>query len=59
MSVVHFQCGGVSTPSVQFLDRSGQAAFKVFLNFGGKPTAERRPAENTLQGCECWTCARV
>ncbi|HKI32369.1 MAG TPA: ChuX/HutX family heme-like substrate-binding protein [Gemmataceae bacterium] len=32
----------VSTLSVQFFDRAGQAAFKVFLNFGGKPTAERR-----------------
>ena len=32
---------GVTTLSVQFFDRDGHAAFKVFLNFGGKPTAER------------------
>jgi putative hemin transport protein len=32
----------VTTLSVQFFDRDGAAAFKVFLNFGGKPTAERR-----------------
>lgn len=32
----------VSTLSVQFFDRGGHAAFKVFLNFGGKPTAQRR-----------------
>lgn len=29
---------GVSTLSIQFFDRTGQAAFKVFLNFGGKPS---------------------
>jgi putative hemin transport protein len=32
----------VTTLSVQFFDRDGVAAFKVFLNFGGKSTAERR-----------------
>jgi putative heme utilization carrier protein HutX len=32
---------GVATLSFQFFDPAGQAAFKVFLNFGGKPTAER------------------
>jgi putative hemin transport protein len=32
----------VTTLSVQFFDRDGHAAFKVFLNFGGKPTPERR-----------------
>ena len=32
----------VTTLSVQFFDRAGQSAFKVFLNFGGKPTAQRR-----------------
>jgi putative heme iron utilization protein len=32
----------MTTLSVQFFDRDGAAAFKVFLNFGGKPTAERR-----------------
>ena len=32
----------VTTLSVQFFDRAGQAAFKVFFNFGGKPTAQRR-----------------
>jgi putative hemin transport protein len=32
----------VTTLSVQFFDRAGHAAFKVFLNFGGKPTPQRR-----------------
>ncbi len=32
---------GGRTLSVQFYDRAGQAALKVFLNFGGKPTKER------------------
>jgi len=32
---------GVDTLSFQFYDRSGAAAFKVFLNFGGKPSAAR------------------
>jgi putative heme iron utilization protein len=32
----------VTTLSVQFFDRAGQAAFKVFLNFGGKPSEQRR-----------------
>ena len=32
---------GVPTLSFQFYDRRGDSAFKVFLNFGGKPTAER------------------
>lgn len=32
---------GVNTLSVQFFDRAGHAAFKVFLNFGGKATPER------------------
>ena len=32
----------VTTLSVQFFDRGGQAAFKVFLNFGGKPNEQRR-----------------
>ena len=31
---------GVSTLSVQFYDRAGAAAFKVFFNFGGKPSPE-------------------
>ena len=30
------------TLSVQFFDRSGAAAFKVFLNFGGEPSAARQ-----------------
>lgn len=30
------------TLSVQFFDRAGAAAFKVFLNFGGKPSPERQ-----------------
>jgi putative heme utilization carrier protein HutX len=32
---------GVKTLSVQFYDRDGAAAFKVFLNFGGAATPER------------------
>jgi putative heme iron utilization protein len=32
---------GVNTYSVQFFDKDGHAAFKVFLNFGGKLPAER------------------
>ena len=31
---------GTSTLSFQFFDRAGAAAFKVFLNFGGKATPE-------------------
>jgi putative heme iron utilization protein len=35
--------------SFQFFDRRGNAAFKVFLNFGGKePTPELEKAYNTL-----------
>jgi putative heme iron utilization protein len=34
---------GVPTLSIQFFDKDGQSAFKVFLTFGGKPpTPERR-----------------
>jgi len=40
----------VTTLSVQFFDRAGQAAFKVFLNFGGKPTAERKKEFAELRG---------
>ncbi len=32
---------GVNTLSVQFFDRAGASAFKVFLNFGSTPTAEQ------------------
>jgi putative hemin transport protein len=32
---------GTSTLSFQFFDRAGHAAFKVFLNFGGKAAPER------------------
>src|SRR5262249_39897157 len=32
---------GNPTLSVQFFDRRGDSALKVFLNFGGKPTPER------------------
>jgi putative heme iron utilization protein len=32
---------GARTLSFQFYDRRGDSAFKVFLNFGGKPTPER------------------
>jgi len=31
----------VNILSVQFFDRAGHAAFKVFFNFGGKPNPER------------------
>lgn len=53
---------GVNTLSVQFYDRHGHAAFKVFLNFGGPVSAERqaifemlrakyrKPAETTHNG---------
>jgi putative hemin transport protein len=33
--------GGAKTLSVQLFDRKGDSALKVFLNFGGKATAER------------------
>jgi putative heme utilization carrier protein HutX len=33
--------GEVMTLSVQFFDRAGQSAFKVFLNFGGRPSETR------------------
>ena len=33
---------GVNTLSIQFYDRQGHAAFKVFLNFGGPVTPERQ-----------------
>jgi putative hemin transport protein len=32
---------GAPTLSFQFYDRRGDSAFKVFLNFGGKPTPDR------------------
>jgi putative heme iron utilization protein len=32
---------GQPTLSVQFFDKKGDSALKVFLNFGGKPTKER------------------
>jgi putative heme iron utilization protein len=32
---------GVATLSVQFFDLHGDAAMKVFLNFGGKPSPQR------------------
>lgn len=35
---------GVATLSFQFFDRMGASAFKVYLNFGGKATAERAAA---------------
>jgi putative heme utilization carrier protein HutX len=40
---------GISTYSIQFFDRSGAAAFKVFLNFGGAVGAERIAAFNRLR----------
>ena len=39
----------VTTLSVQFFDRAGAAAFKVFLNFGGKPSAQRREQFTALR----------
>lgn len=35
---------GVATLSVQFFDRAGNVAFKVFLNFGGKASPEAAAA---------------
>jgi putative heme iron utilization protein len=35
---------GVNTLSVQFYDRAGHAAFKVFLSFGGRAPAPERQA---------------
>ena len=35
---------GVNTLSFQFYDRDGNAAFKVFLSFGGPVTPERAAA---------------
>lgn len=35
---------GINTYSVQFFDKSGHAAFKTFLNFGGKLPADRHDA---------------
>jgi putative hemin transport protein len=32
----------VTTLSMQFFDKAGHSAFKVFLNFGGKPSEARR-----------------
>ena len=41
---------GVSTLSIQFFDRHGNAAFKVFLTFGSKPpTDEARTKFNALR----------
>jgi putative heme utilization carrier protein HutX len=40
---------GVSTLSIQFYDRAGQAALKVFLNFGGKPAPTMVEAFSQLQ----------
>lgn len=40
---------GTSTLSFQFFDRAGAAAFKVFLNFGGKPTPAMVAAFNELR----------
>ena len=34
--------GRKTTVSFQFFDRAGHSAFKVFLNFGGKPSEQRR-----------------
>jgi putative heme iron utilization protein len=38
---------GVNTPSVQFYDRAGASALKVFLTFGGSAPAPERYAQFT------------
>jgi hypothetical protein len=38
------------TLSIQFFDKKGDSALKVFLNFGGNPTREQ--AERWLALCE-------
>jgi putative hemin transport protein len=38
---------GVNTLSIQFYDRAGCAAFKVFLSFGGRAPAPERVAQFT------------
>jgi putative hemin transport protein len=38
---------GVNTLSIQFYDRAGSAAFKVFLSFGGRAPAPERVAQFT------------
>jgi putative heme utilization carrier protein HutX len=40
---------GVRTLSFQFFDRNGAAAFKVFLNFGGKPSPEKETQFSRLR----------
>jgi putative heme iron utilization protein len=40
---------GVNTYSMQFFDKAGHAAFKVFLNFGGGLPAERLAAFQGLR----------
>jgi putative heme utilization carrier protein HutX len=40
---------GMATRSFQFFDRSGAAALKVFLNFGGPIPPEREAAFNQLR----------
>src|SRR5919202_1674906 len=43
---------GVPTLSVQFYDKAGHSAFKVFLTFGGKaPSPERRAQFEGLREC--------
>jgi putative hemin transport protein len=40
---------GVTTRSIQFYDRAGHAAFKVFLSFGGKASPERQALFDDLR----------
>jgi putative hemin transport protein len=40
---------GSRTLSVQFYDRQGDSALKVFLNFGGKPTTQREEWFQTVK----------
>lgn len=45
---------GVPTLSIQFFDREGEAALKVFLNFGDHPTDRRRADFDRLrESFEC------
>jgi putative heme degradation protein len=41
--------GGGKTLSLQFFDREGNSAVKVFVNFSGKPTAQREEQFSELR----------
>ncbi len=40
---------GVNTLSLQFFDRAGESAFKVFLTFGERVSAERQAQFNAFR----------